>query len=170
MCQFLLHLLMQHFTISFNLQNVSFHMHPKYTSTDYLLWHCMIKYCSVFLVFFIEIHLYYTTEISGPDISQSVLFYKQVLYTTSVVIINICITYNDFCFVSFWLFTDISPILIISRCMYYMLYTFICLKQYSNPFNKCFVALFFFFFFSYGSASFSSASKNLHCPYDFVIS
>ena len=52
----------------------------------------------MFIESIIETHLYFTTEISGPDISQSalymcVLFYKQVLYTTSVVNLNICITY-----------------------------------------------------------------------------
>ena len=39
----------------------------------------------LFLLSIIETHLYFTTEISGPDISHRymcALFYKQVLYTT----------------------------------------------------------------------------------------
>ena len=53
--------------------------------------------------------------------------------------------YSDFCFISFLLFTDISPILNISRCyVLYALYLYMS-EQYCNPF-MCFVNLFFFFF------------------------
>ena len=96
--------------------------------SDCLVYLFVIQYF-FFLLSIIETHLYFTTEISGPEISQSALymlcalFYKQVLYTTSVVILNICITYNDFCFVSFLLFTaDIDFLMVY---VLYALYLYI---------------------------------------------
>ena len=65
--------------------------------------------------------------------------------------------YSDFCFVSFLLFTDISPILNISRCMYYMLYTCIGLNSIAIP--LCVLSTYFSSSFSMVPPSFPRRFK-----------